>query len=494
MSTRIAPEKVARRIASAREDEKLTEVFIADPRIREALWFIQAASLKPRGLELLTNKLITRFPERLGTTSMRGWWKQKRLTKAQTLQLWNELPLHRARFGDDSDDRMIEALLRDAETLPEPTPRELPVADLKELFAKLLHEKLPQELRDFCCDEEASFHLSTKWFGDLWPSLVTLICEHTAETLTRVARTTVTNQVFDALDYASSERVMVRVDGDPRFGKTESVTAWCDAHPGQVRLVTVPCSNREYDLYTAIAEALGMETGPVRRSELKTRVEYVLDQARLMIVFDEAHFLIPQRYSETTPPMRINWVRTRIVDRGLPCALVITPQSFDPCLDGFLKKTKYRFDQFFGRSAATFTLPNTLEFEDLLSVAQLHFPGIDKDLLELIASKAMQSESYLQAMEHIAKRAQYLARRNGKKTVDEGSIEAAFRDILPSVQFVRTKPEPKRDRGSAVRSAEGTSSRAGAGLAQTVQPAGNRFAKDGRNKALEAQEPSVIAA
>jgi hypothetical protein len=86
---------------------------------------------------------------------------------------------------------------------------------------------------------------------------------------------------------------MVRIDGDSRFGKTESVRTWCAMYPGRVRLVDVPCTTADGDLYRAVAEQLGIEFSyNTPAQKLRETLEYVLRFARLMIVLDEGHFLI----------------------------------------------------------------------------------------------------------------------------------------------------------------------------------------------------------
>ena len=74
-----------------------------------------------------------------------------------------------------------------------------------------------------------------------------------------IAMTEVALKVFDALEYAWSEKALVQITGDSRFGKTESVKTWCMMHPGKARLVTVPFSSGATDLYRAVADALGID-------------------------------------------------------------------------------------------------------------------------------------------------------------------------------------------------------------------------------------------
>jgi len=111
-------------------------------------------------------------------------------------------------------------------------------------------------------------------------------------------------------------------------------------HPGRARLVTVPESNREADLTRAHADAFGIEYTPgATSSALKGKVEFILRHAGVMIVYDESHFLVPISYHKATPPRRLNWVRTKVIDQGVPCALFATPQSYDQTLEKYVNTT-----------------------------------------------------------------------------------------------------------------------------------------------------------
>ncbi len=63
----------------------------------------------------------------------------------------------------------------------------------------------------------------------------------------------------------------------------------------------------------AIAEASGIElTLKLTSRELKSKVEFVLKHSGLMFVFDEAAWLIPQRYGPKTAPTRLNYIRKAV--------------------------------------------------------------------------------------------------------------------------------------------------------------------------------------
>src|SRR5690606_34105908 len=132
------------------------------------------------------------------------------------------------------------------------------------------------------------------YLPDFHTLLLAKMDEQARTATTMLAQTVVVDKVFDALDYALSEtgaKMLVRIEGDSRFGKTEAVTAWCNMRPGLARLVTVPPSNTDLDFFKAIADALGMDyTITVTARQLRERVEYVVSHAGLMLVLDEFHY------------------------------------------------------------------------------------------------------------------------------------------------------------------------------------------------------------
>jgi hypothetical protein len=253
-------------------------------------------------------------------------------------------------------------------------------------------------------------------------------------------------KVFDALEYAWSEKGLVQITGDARFGKTEAVKTWCMMHPGKARLVTTPCSNYEADIWRAVADALGIEhTYKTNPRKLKELVEFTVNHSGLMFVFDEAHFLFPARLSPTTFPMRLNWVRTQIVDRKCPVALVSTPQDYSRAADKFVKASGYNLAQWTGRTVHQTILPGELEFDDLLAIAKIKCPELDGDFQELIAAKALQSENYIMAVEAIGKRARYIAKRDGHPETTLADVKLAIAEVIPTsapVPAAATRPAP----------------------------------------------------
>ena len=79
---------------------------------------------------------------------------------------------------------------------------------------------------------------------------------HAGRASQEIVMTQVAIQSHDALDFAWQEKAMVEIIGDSRFGKTESVKAYCAMYPGRARLVRTPCDSTDRSLLEAIAQAL----------------------------------------------------------------------------------------------------------------------------------------------------------------------------------------------------------------------------------------------
>jgi hypothetical protein len=495
----IRPEMLAKKIADVRRLKlpELAKYCEAHPRAIEALWFIQWMSMQPGGLAKLSADLIAFLGVRLGTESMRRFG-QRKYTRAECKQVWGEIPIGKRGeleeesddsdafiFCDDHRDRMererrireMEEHNRNVERLTyernEPYFRELALesaeAELVLFFEKLCAGSGESVARWYCPDVLAEVLA----FADARAELVRQ----------RLAQTAVAEKVFDTLDYASAERVLVRIEGESRFGKTECIDTYAAMFPGKVRVVRTPSSNSERDLIRAVAEAFGIhQTFGTRGETLKDKVEFVIRFSGVLLCFDEGAFLVPSSFTATTPPARLNWIRCAIIDRKIPCAIVVTPQSYNSALARFVKKTSYTFEQFLGREALRVSLPNELAHEDLLAVARIHFPEADEDLLGLIAAKAMQSESYLKAVENIARRARYISKKRGAKRLSLADVDKAIAEVMPAplapapaVAAVTQAAPPKASRSRAAKQPRKRGSAAATVLQAPFRPSKERF-------------------
>jgi hypothetical protein len=171
-----------------------------------------------------------------------------------------------------------------------------------------------------------------------------------------------------------------------------------------------------------------------------------------MFVLDEAHFVFPAACYRNSPPMRLNWLRTKVVDRGdgkNPVALVSTPQDYAHAASKFVKASGYNLAQWSGRIVHQVNLPAELEFEDLLAIAKLKCPDLDPDLQELIARRAGRSENYIAAVESISRRAHYIAQRDGHPAISLSDVNVATAEVIPGsatapapAQAAASRPAP----------------------------------------------------
>ncbi|HOX58994.1 MAG TPA: hypothetical protein P5205_17700 [Candidatus Paceibacterota bacterium] len=438
----IRPELLAAKLAAIRNFEypALLDQVEVNPRLVETLWFLQAMSLRPGGLLKFAEELLAEFPERLGTPTMLKA-KAKTYGLEQKIAILQEMPEH---------SRPGFAMVRDgtlAEILSDSTPEEVAEMDgrdrsalkagLKDMDAESFRdvcrqealEQLPEYFTALCTEKSAGVR-QLWFFHDVVGSLLEFMDRSAAKVQQRLAMTEVAKLIFDRLDYALAERVMVRIEGGSRIGKTEALSAWADMRPGLARLVRVPCDNSMVSFFKRIGEALGIDfSHGSNPSRLKERVEYVIQHGGLFLVLDEGHFMVPASPTATTPPHRLNWVRTEIVDRGLPLAISVTPQAFKGAIDRFLKKTRYDMAQFFGRDFLPCVLPEVLSEADLTAAARKHFPQLGENALGYIANEARLSENYLQGVEAIARRTRHLARKRGGE-VKLTDIKTAVSEVL----------------------------------------------------------------
>lgn len=467
----IPPEAIAYKLLAWRffKTPKFAKQAKALPRLPELLWFIQSQSMQPGGLDRFIVEFLAAFPDRLCTPSMRRHGKKQSYTSEERTAIMAEIPRHfQYRQGDFPAADVASAFWDKAETVLKDKEcgerriqpntafvSKLDRAAFSDLCRAAARNHLAEYLTAFCLRgreprkpyeeqgaetygvranwEPADRPLEDVWYFDNLPgAIIEMLDIHAQKAAQQLVMTAVACQCFDGLKYAWTERGLVSIEGDTRFGKTQSVRTWAEMFPGQARLVRTPYSASERDLFQAIAEAVGMETTfKTSLRELREKVEMVIRHGGLMFIFDEAHFLLPTRFSKDTPPARLNWIRTRIADHGCPLVLVSTPQDFKHCVDRFTRATGHNINQFLGRTLLTVRLPAELENADLLAVAKHHFPDVDEDYLDLIVAKAEQSESYLMAVESIAKRARFISRREGHAAVTLADLKTAISEVVP---------------------------------------------------------------
>ncbi len=186
--------------------------------------------------------------------------------------------------------------------------------------------------------------------------------------------TNVGREVWDTLDYCLAQRKPVFIQGREGRGKSEAVKAWLAAHRGEARGMTAPGLGRQQDVFRQMAAGLGRDWR-TNGAGLQGWVEDVLRRSGLMLVIDEAHFLLKHRAQNGGPGL-LDWIDEALSDRGVPVALVATPQ-FAVDLAAAQKRTGWNAEQFKRRFVRRWAvLPERTAREDLDALAKRLLPGV----------------------------------------------------------------------------------------------------------------------
>jgi len=494
----ISPAAIASKLARLRnfENERVMSEINADPRLVELLWFIQYMSVpenNPGGLRKFAADLVADSKDLIGTFAMTKH-SENALSETKLLTVHREIPSgekwpvfhgvkfwnarrfefetkreYQARRKEFFHDRtellgkiqrsdLVEECGREAGRdlasylrrlcehldtgfyldeeeieLPDETESDDRPADERDGLETFGSEAVSDYLRSNWKKEHAS---QAPWyFVRAAEAALRFMDRRKAEISARIASTEVSRLVFHWLHKARATRCGIAIEGNSRFGKTEAVKAWAEMHPGLSRYVYTPPSRSEGDLLRAIATALGLQDfQKLRPHVLRNAISQVLSASGIMLIFDEAQSLFPLAFTRNTPPARLNYVRSNVLDAGLPAAFISTPQSYRHAQQRFLKATGFAIEQWSERILKTVALPAEVEREDLMGIARIHFPGLSEAHLEMVVDRTHGTErNYVSDISKIARLAYSNAEDDGLSAPKVSHLKAAMADVLPSL-------------------------------------------------------------
>lgn len=446
---------------------------------RQLIWFLQMLSHQDGGIKKLAADLTAKYPKRVATQTM-----QKFGTKPGKMYSASQVKILREEFGIEKSDMRLYGEISDGylagclSSLPDDKaaahemaraeanehPKTYPATEFTNLCKSAANDDLERHLLSLCLDPSKPVADGAPWY---FPTLVSTLREFQVEWI--AARqpevvTTIGERIGEALEYAVARRKLVIIDGQTRTGKSHATTTWCKLNPGSVRYVPLSSSNDDISFFREIALALGVSVNlNSKAQELRCRIEETLRAGDLAIVFDEAHYLWPQRHYHNTTPARINWVMTALVNRNIAVALVTTPQFFRS-LTAIEKTTHWTSDQFKGRIGRYIKLPDVLsdnkdeEMEQLEEVGRVMLPGVSAASIRAAACYAKASGKYLGALEAIADTAKYFCESDGREKPEFKDVERAIREsVTPSDEALNaafaSATQTKRRRVSNVNAA-----------------------------------------
>lgn len=424
---------------------------------RLLIWTLQKWSWEEGGLARLADELLSNYSDRLGTSAMRrmrvssdavySGAKLAELVQSLPGRIQCQFPLAGASFPNylarfAAARKALEARLSGEPEAEETNrPNSYPgsafigICEVAARAEETGYQSLNLEntLTALCCDPKTPLDGSWPWFFvELVPVLRDYVAQRIQAISDNVVVTEIGQQVCEALDYALEARCLTLVEGEARTGKTYAVDKWCEARPGQARLVEVPPGNDDFGFFRAIARSLGLSINlNSKANELRDRVEDVLLAGDLVLCLDEAHRAWPQANLHRGWPARINWIMS-MINKRVPIALISTPQ-FLQAQRIVEDKTGWNGSQLTGRIKHYRRLPETLSQDDLTLVARSLLPEGDDKSIRLVVLYADGSAKYLAGIESVVSRARYLAKREGRKAVSQWDVKRAIQEgAMPS--------------------------------------------------------------
>lgn len=406
---------------------------------RKLIWFLALLSQEPGGLGKAASEMIELFPDRFFTRQMQTLGLEEGRIYGE-----EECKLVRSYFDLEYEcgethfplqgDRTRAAL--PGYTLPEANPAR--VSYPVEAFRQECRREASRQLGKFLLEELALNPRVKLDREQLWylPDLEETLSDYLELWVKRGAApvtTQIGRQIEETLEYALDGRCLVVIEGLARTGKTFAVENWCRAHPGEVRYVQTPSSNDDLSFFRAICASLGLACGSAyKTTELREKIVETVSGGDLMLVFDEGHYLFPQRNLRKAVPHRINWILTQLVNMGVPVALVTTPQ-FTKSQETLVKHGGWSSEQLIGRIMHYERLPEELSEEDMLAVAGALLPDAAGDCLRMLVAYARTSEKYLAGIESLARRALYVAAKAGRQKPSLVDVSTALKQgVVPS--------------------------------------------------------------
>ena len=273
--------------------------------------------------------------------------------------------------------------------------------------------------------------------------------------------TTVGKEIFETLGHALAIGKMVVIEGESGIGKTTAVEAWCAAHQGRARFVSLSGITHKTGFFRKLAGTIGLAAAKAKAIDMQVRVEEFFRKTRLMLVIDEAHYLWPQYQRSYSSPELIDWVNTALVNHNVPVALICTDQ-FAKLKTRVEKQTGWTSEQLehrVKRYKAQSKIPTKQDLEavaaKLLAMRwssqeeQWNGPGpaANPDVIKIVVGYALTCKMRLPAVANTVEEARYQARKHGRSHVLATDIRTALLDYqIPSDEALHQAFQPVEKR------------------------------------------------
>jgi hypothetical protein len=282
------------------------------------------------------------------------------------------------------------------------------------------------------------------------------------EAKTDFVLTTIGKEVFETLDHCLDIGKMVVIEGQSGSGKTTAVEAWCAAHQGEARFVSLSGITHKTGFFQKLATAIGLAASKRKATDMQFKVEEFFRKTGLMLVIDEAHYLWPQHERSHSNPELVDWVNTALVNQAVPVALICTDQ-FAKVKARVERRTGWTSEQFEHRVKRYKKLPSSPTKRDLEAVAEkllatrwnereqkwsLSGPAVPRDFVRIVVGYALTCKMRLPAVADTITEARYQARKSGRLAIAATDIRGALLDYqIPSDEALKQAFETPRGCG-----------------------------------------------
>jgi hypothetical protein len=156
------------------------------------------------------------------------------------------------------------------------------------------------------------------------------------------------------------------------------------------------------------------------------RIESMLRTQALMLVLDEAQWIWPQSLRPQTPPERVNWIMSALLNSGVPVALIASHDFTRMMRNVEQKCPVFGSEQFHGRLRYRKQLPDALSEADLLKIAKAIMPEASEATAMLLVGHALKSKGRLASIETTVSRARFFAAEDLRSTAGFSDVERAL--------------------------------------------------------------------
>jgi len=291
---------------------------------------------------------------------------------------------------------------------------------------------LEKELARMCLDPACALDRGPWYFRELLDVLRDYKKQWT--TGKTVVETSVVKAIAEMLDYTMHSMGLTLLTGPSNVGARFAAREMCRQNPGRLRFCEVPATNDEAGFLKAVARSLGGNLTNYKNSQIRERVEAVLQSGDLVLVLCGAQNLWPVLNLRESFPRRLAWLIDQ-TERGAGVCMISSPQFF--MQKRTCEKTGWDSPEFLSKISEAAALPESLTMEELTEIAGVALPAASADDRDTMALTAVGSTKFLANIQQVSDKAKYIAEKGGRIELTAEDINEAITAVDRSDALLR---------------------------------------------------------